>query len=174
MTAQGVAMPPEAAICARAGCGRPLSATTRLRGSPQKFCSPRCRRLNWEASHPRAGSSAVDVSPARSRPSSTRPPMLDRYVLGERIARRLHSLTDADIADVHAALDHLARTFNLSAVTAIERRSIPTRVIVDYWRRGRIEQLRFWKPPRTAHARARRDVELARRATRRSGGEVVA
>ena len=38
-------------ICARPGCRRPLPHRARRHGSPQRFCSARCRWLAWSASH---------------------------------------------------------------------------------------------------------------------------
>ena len=40
------------AMCAREGCSSPLPAVVR-HGSPRRYCSPRCRRLEWAAKHPR-------------------------------------------------------------------------------------------------------------------------
>lgn len=36
------------AICERVGCSRPLE-DARRHGSARRFCSPRCRRLAWQA-----------------------------------------------------------------------------------------------------------------------------
>ena len=40
-------------ICDREGCGKPLPAVERRRGDPKRFCSTRCRWLDWRAKHPR-------------------------------------------------------------------------------------------------------------------------
>ena len=38
-------------ICAREGCGKPFKR--RRGGKPQRYCSRRCRWLDWDANHPR-------------------------------------------------------------------------------------------------------------------------
>ncbi len=48
-------------ICAREGCSRPFHP--RRGGKPQRYCSPRCRWLAWEAKHPRV---TVDARGDRS------------------------------------------------------------------------------------------------------------
>ena len=50
---RGVATLPQPTSCARVGCHQPLPPRERQRGSRRRFCSPRCRWMDYSARHPR-------------------------------------------------------------------------------------------------------------------------
>jgi endogenous inhibitor of DNA gyrase (YacG/DUF329 family) len=56
---------PSISNCARPACGRPF-VPRRGGGKPQRFCSPRCRWLDWGDKHPRVR--LADWAPPKDHP----------------------------------------------------------------------------------------------------------